>query len=862
MKRSLLLPFWVCCAILPTLSVTAADFHAYARLSKDQIEAVMPSSSRTIIDLSGTWQRDHDGSISTVSLPFTEPLNGRITFRRQVRIDASSLTSHAWQLQFFGISDEVELKINGRSVQRYPGGMAPFAVRIPERTLTSGTNTIELVVTPPGEKTQLIDRYARAARRVSMGVVREVFLVGTPHVWVNEVIPFIDVKSGVANIRARTTISGSAVERLGGGSGDGLAQGKATVTVEGVITTANGNAVARTNTATITVERSRSVIADLSTSIVNPSLWSPASPNTYRLQVRVTYNGQLIDESSTTIGIRTIRVAKGANGRQVFLNDSAIFINGIEYVDDHPTLGLSMSARQMEQDVSLLKTLGVNVVRIRRSVPHPYFAHLCDIYGLMLMVELPASDIPRDLMLHEETTARLRNQAERMVSGLDHHPSIVAYGLSDGLQESSQETASLHAPLLKLIRDNGTKLVYKTVPSNIIDDVSEGGFDIIVMRCATRSDVHALDKAIRDAQRIVRSAAVLTSFGAFVSPANTNGFSDPLSNQAQAVLLRDAYKATVVAGLAGVLVWSFNDYALEYPTMLVDHTDPYAATAGLVDVWRQPRVAYSMYKSLINDEKEPLLQARDYASDTPLVFIVTGLVMGLMLVFLVNRSRRFREYAMRAILRPYNFYADIRDQRILSTVQTTILGVVIAACAGLVLASFLYYLRTSPNVEYLFHLLIPSKSLTEALRVIAWHPMLAVAAGTGFVFGIMLVLALFFRVGAMFVKGRIFMRDTLTIVVWSALPLVVLLPIGVALYQVLSTDAMSLWIPLLLVATTLWFLIRSLRAVAVVFDARPGIVYGIGFILVVGSLAAVGAMYEAKYDVLSFLQYFVAVVTA
>lgn len=861
MMRSIVSILGACTALLASIPLMGADFHAYARLSRTQIEAIMPSSTRTIIDLSGTWQRDVDGSVTTVALPTTEPLSTRIIYSRQVRIDAKTLTDHAWQLHFLGVSDEVELRINGRSVQRYPGGLVPFAVRVPERTLTSGTNTIELIVTPPGEKTQLIDRFARSGRKVAMGVLREVFLVGTPHVWTSDVATTVDLRGGTATVKARTTISGSAVERLAGGS-DGLAQGRVTVLVEGVILSAGGVAVARTNPTSVTIERSRSVTTDLVTSIANPSLWSPANPSTYRMQIRVSYNGQLIDELSSTIGVRTVRIAKGTNGRQLFLNDSAIFINGIEYVDDHPVLGASMSARHMEQDIALLKTLGVNVIRVRRSTPHPYFAYLCDTYGILLMVELPAADIPRDLLLHEETTARLRNQAERMVTAFDHHPSVIAYGLSDGLQESAPELATLHAPLIKLLRGNGTKLTYKTVPSALVDDVSEGGVDLIVLRCDTRDDIQALDAVIRNAQRVIRSAAILTSFGTFVSPANTNGFSDPLSNQAQAVLLRDAYKATVVAGLAGVVVWSFNDYALEFPTMLVDHYDPFMATSGLVDAWRQPRVAYSMYKSLINDEKEPLLQARDYASETPLVFIVTGLVIGLILVFMVNRSRRFREYAMRAILRPYNFYADIRDQRILSTVQTTILGAVIAACAGLVLASFVFFLRTSSNVEYLLHIMLPSASVNEAIRIVSWRPSLAVLTGTIVVFGAMVVLAFFFRIGAMFIKGRIFMRDTLTIVVWSALPLVILLPIGVALYQVLSTDAMSLWVPLLLVATTVWFLIRSLRAVAVVFDARPSIVYGIGFIVFVGALAAIVGTFEARFDLMAFLQHYVSVVAA
>jgi uncharacterized membrane protein YfcA len=123
----------------------------------------------------------------------------------------------------------------------------------------------------------------------------------------------------------------------------------------------------------------------------------------------------------------------------------------------------------------------------------------------------------------------------------------------------------------------------------------------------------------------------------------------------------------------------------------------------------------------------------------------------------------------------------------------------------------------------------------------------------------MLVSALL-RIGAMFIKGRIFFRDTLTIVVWSALPLVVLLPLGIALYQLLSAESISVWIPLLLLATALWFLSRSLRATSVVFDVRPWMVYSIGGGFILGLTVLLFGVYESWYDASAFLQYYVAVV--
>jgi hypothetical protein len=295
--------------------------------------------------------------------------------------------------------------------------------------------------------------------------------------------------------------------------------------------------------------------------------------------------------------------------------------------------------------------------------------------------------------------------------------------------------------------------------------------------------------------------------------------------------------------------------------MLVDADDDRLATSGLVDQWRQRRVSYDMLKSIINDEKEPLLQARDFSSDTPLVFIATGIVLGLILVFLVNRSRRFQEYLLRALLRPYNFYADIRDQRILSTVQTAILGTVIAACVGLVLASLLHFLRSDAVVEYVLHILVPSDALYAVLRHLAWNPALSVVAISVAVFAALMTISLILRVAAWFVKGRIFFRDTLTISVWSSLPLVVLLPIGIALYQALSADALSVWVPILVVALIVWVFLRTLRATSVVFDVPALFVYTVGIALVSAGLVVIAWLYDSNGEALAYLRHFFAVVT-
>lgn len=421
----------------------ATDFHAYKRLEQQALDALFASPTRTVIDLSGTWEYTIDGGTQqTCDVPRGFAERSEMTFRRQIRIDASTLRSHTWHMQFLGVVDDVILRINGRSVQKYPGGMVPFLVRIPDRMLTAGINTIELAVSPISQKTYQIDRMARYATKQNIGLIREAFLVGTPHVWSSDVSVNTSVRQGIAQIDTRVLVSGGDVASLATSMGMSAGTERLAVTIEAVTHDANGIVVARSNVASTTVERLRTVPIQLGTTIANPSRWTPWSPYLYRMAIRISANGRLIDERSVSIGIRTLSVQKGMNDRQIFLNDSAVFLNTLEYVESHPTLVSTMTEQQLRQDVALFKTLGINAIRIRNHAPHPYLVHLCDQYGIMMFIEVPASEVPRALLQHEEVKARMRNIAERLVSAYDHHPSVVGYGVSTSLQESAPEATA------------------------------------------------------------------------------------------------------------------------------------------------------------------------------------------------------------------------------------------------------------------------------------------------------------------------------------------------------------------------------------------------------------------------------------
>jgi hypothetical protein len=853
--------------LLSAITVRADDFHRFKPLTEQQIAEIIPTSTRTVIDLSGAWQEmDEEEVKGTLAIPFTHHGNRTITLRRSVKMDKATLQSRSWQLYFLGVSDEVSLLVNGREVMRYPGGTAPFTASIPDQFLREGSNSLQITMHERGFLASLVSKFAPNAGKIRTGVLREVFLIGTPHVWTSEIQTATSFTSAYqsATIVATATVNGSNVDMLvGRAEGDeAMRQGSVDVVVEALLrSTTTGEVVARSVPVTTSIERRRSQKIRCDLNVSNPQLWTPQNPNLYKLEVQLSVGGRTIDSYSMNYGFRNLRVADVDQSRRILLNGRPVFLNAVEYAEEYPQTGPSLSWVQMEHDVSLLKTLGVNVVRFSHRVPHPYLLHLCDRYGLMALTEVEAAGIPSGMLLQEEISALMKNRADLLATFVGQHPSIIGCGLSDRLQEGRDETNVFHKLLTEQFRSKTPHLIYKTVSASQIGMTSEGGFDVVIVRIDDSWSRQHMTSVIETAKRVITRAAIVMTTGSLVSPNNSNGFSDPLSTESQALAIRRGYEAARSFDLAGIVVSTFNDYTLEFPTMLVDHSDPYIQTSGLVDHWRQPRVSYAMYKALINDEKEPLLQAREYDDATPLVFIATGLILALVLTFMVNRSRRFREYFLRSIVRPYNFYADIRDQRILSTAQTLLLGIVISAGAGLVLAAILYYLRFDTSVQYLMHILVPNAFANEIIRFVAWRPPMAVATFGTFVFLSILTTTILLRLGGIFVRGRILVRDTFTIVVWSAVPLLALLPIGIVLYQVMHADAVSFWIPLIVIAAVVWTLLRTLRATSVVFDVSPLIVYLIGVGLIVVVIGTFAALWAIRVEGFQFLQYYQSVIS-
>ncbi|MBL7999676.1 MAG: YIP1 family protein, partial [Candidatus Kapabacteria bacterium] len=469
-----------------------------------------------------------------------------------------------------------------------------------------------------------------------------------------------------------------------------------------------------------------------------------------------------------------------------------------------------------------------------------------------------ASASPSPLVNTDEVVGRMKNITERMIMAYERQPCIAAWNICEGLEQSSSVTYSYIGTIAGILHKQSERPVLATVrfrSKNVIKDNVDG---IIYM--IDRFDMPPV-QITAELQRVSQAGGkpFAFSFGKPINPDNRSGYADPISLEAQARYVKSCYEAMLAAQAGGAFVWSLTDYTLNRSTILTNTSGQYYCYSGLTDANRQKRVSFDMYKSLLNDEKDPLLQAGNYNETMPVIFIIMAVLLIILIVLMMNRSRRFREYVIRAMIYPYNFYSDIRDQRILSRQQTAVLCFIIAATGGILLSTILFYTRMSAIAEYAVMLLFPQEGMKGFISSLAWSPELGVAVITlAVVIGIILV-AVLLRIGALFVRGRIFFSDTFIIAVWSALPMVLFLPFCTILFRALDVTPVTLWVVLLLLVM-LWIFYRTMRATSVVFDVNPLPVYGIGILLIATLFGSIGFIYNNSYSFFAYAKYFLSAV--
>lgn len=160
--------------------------------------------------------------------------------------------------------------------------------------------------------------------------------------------------------------------------------------------------------------------------IKKPLLWSPETPNLYKVLTEVTEDGKIVDTYETTFGVRTTEI----NRNGVFLNGKLYPVKGTANHQDFAGLGMALPDKINEYKIKLLKEMGCNGYRSAHHPPTPELLEICDRLGMLVLDENRHLSSSED-GLRDLTTMLLRDR---------NHPSIFMWSMEN--EEQIQGTVT------------------------------------------------------------------------------------------------------------------------------------------------------------------------------------------------------------------------------------------------------------------------------------------------------------------------------------------------------------------------------------------------------------------------------------
>ncbi|GAA1062039.1 glycoside hydrolase family 2 TIM barrel-domain containing protein [Agromyces bracchium] len=272
-------------------------------------------------------------------------------------------------VDFDGVMGVTQVFLNGQQLGVHNYGYTSFSFDITDLVRTDGgANVIAVGVSNIKPNSRWY---------TGSGIYRDVTLTVTDTVHVDRHGTYVttptleaDVSNGVANVAVETTIANDS------GTEQNVALETSVIDASGV-EVANGVSPAKS------VASAGAEVFSQSIAVPDPRLWSPEDPYLYTVISNVTVDGSLVDTYQTVTGLRSFRV----DGQGAYLNGEPFVIRGMNMHHDLGALGAAVNRSAVKRQLEILKSAGVNSVRISHNPGSRVLIEEAEKLGITLLEE-------------------------------------------------------------------------------------------------------------------------------------------------------------------------------------------------------------------------------------------------------------------------------------------------------------------------------------------------------------------------------------------------------------------------------------------------------------------------------------------
>ena len=364
-------------------------------------------------------------------------LPGGTGWYRKHFVLSSDAAGKTFLLNFDGVYMHAYVYVNGSFVGEHHYGYTSFAFDITEHLVCDGVTENVVAV-------KAVNNLPSSRWYSGSGIYRDVTLLALDPVHVDlhgvtVTTPDIASGSGKTNVVTQLVNDSNAA---------------VSATVKTTIRAKGSEPALATASATVTVAAGATATASTAPVVSSPQLWSVEAPNLYTVTTEVTVGGRVVDTHTTDFGFRWTEWKSTG----FFLNGKAVKLNGVCMHHDQGALGAAAYTDAIYRQMSIMKDMGCNAIRITHNPGDEDLIAICNELGLLVIEEIfdglhwgkngnyndfstHFNAAASDNLYGYESGMTCAEYATRSTLGRDRNaPSIIAWSMGNEIQQGSGST--------------------------------------------------------------------------------------------------------------------------------------------------------------------------------------------------------------------------------------------------------------------------------------------------------------------------------------------------------------------------------------------------------------------------------------
>ncbi|MBR2825816.1 MAG: glycoside hydrolase family 2 protein [Solobacterium sp.] len=291
-------------------------------------------------------------------------LGGVGWYRKHFKVDESLNDKHFF-IRFEGVYMNASIFINGNYIGFHPNGYNAFTVDLTDFIVADGTSDNVLAVR--------VETITPNSRWYSgAGIYRDVYLSVLDSVYINEeetiiTSPMIEKKDASLNVKYSLSSD----------------QKEDSVTVIGQLLNQEGNLMEEVFS-NVSLSNKDKVDASLTFQNHPVHLWSTEDPYLYFIRLRIEGENGILDEKEYTYGYRYYHFDKDTG---LSFNGKPMKLQGVCLHHDQGALGSALYETSLRRQLTIMKDMGVNAIRVSHNPSSRLLRELCNEIGFLVIDE-------------------------------------------------------------------------------------------------------------------------------------------------------------------------------------------------------------------------------------------------------------------------------------------------------------------------------------------------------------------------------------------------------------------------------------------------------------------------------------------